>query len=260
MDPRAIPIPDMTLLRVKRRGAREHPVDISASENFERAVDVRTVGIAGENYYHRESGNPPYEHRAPCSIPELYVREGLVERLLHANELLASYGYEVFLFDAYRPVEVQNYFFDEWVPSTLRAEHPDWTEEEIDRERRRYWAKGAPSSNEVDPLSPPPHATGGVLDLSLRFLETEELLFMGSPFDAIDESSYADHFERIAMARTLLASEEEALRNRRLLYWTMREAGLVANPNEWWHYGYGDQLSSILSGVESAVYSKMDII
>lgn len=260
MDPRVIPIPDMTPLRAKRRGARTHPVDLSASENHERAVDARTFGIAGENYYHREGDNPPYHHRAPHSIPELFVREGVLLRLLRANEILAPYGCELFLFDAYRPVEVQNYFFDEWVPTTLRAEHPEWSEAEIDQERRRYWAKGAPSSEEVDPLSPPPHATGGVVDLSLRFLGSGELLFMGSPFDAIDESSYADHLERLSVVRTLLEREEEALRNRRLLFWTMNEVGLVGNPNEWWHYGYGDQLSSILSGVENAVYSKMDII
>ncbi|KAG0505300.1 MAG: D-alanyl-D-alanine dipeptidase [Candidatus Udaeobacter sp.] len=33
----------------------------------------------------------------------------------------------------------------------------------------------------------------------------------------------------------------EALRNRRLLYWIMREAGFANYPYEWWHFDWGTQ-------------------
>jgi D-alanyl-D-alanine dipeptidase len=254
------PIPDMTPLRAVRRGARSHAIDLSSQENRERAVDVRAHGIAGENYYHLEKDNPPYYHRAPGSIPALLVREGLLSRLLAVNAILEEHVLELFLFDAYRPVEVQNYFYDHWVPNVLRRENPHWSEEEIVNETSRYWAKGALSMYDVDPLSPPPHATGGVVDLSLRSITTKELLDMGSAFDAVDTVSFVDHFERLAQQRPLSTREETALLNRRLLYWVMREAGCVVNPNEWWHFGYGDQLSAILSGRPYAVYSTMDIV
>lgn len=73
-----IPIPDQTQLRL-RRGARQHPINLGSVENQERAVDVRMHGIAGENYYF-STNNPPYMHRAPGSISELYVRDGILER------------------------------------------------------------------------------------------------------------------------------------------------------------------------------------
>src|SRR3989344_3868433 len=118
-------IPDQTIPRDRRRGSRSHPVDLNARENRERAIDVRERGIVGENYYY-SSKNPPYWHRAPGSIPELYVREGILDRLGEVNKLLSSFDYELFLFDAYRPVAVQNYFHDDWVPKYLREKFPEW--------------------------------------------------------------------------------------------------------------------------------------
>ncbi len=252
------PIPDMSALRERSRGARAHPLDLNAPENQEKGRDVREYDIAGKNYYHRED-NPPYMHRAPDAIPELYVREGVLLRLIKVNERLRRLGYELYLFDAYRPVEVQNYFHDFWVPQYLRGLHPDWDEEKIKTETRSYWAKGAPSASEVDPLSPPPHATGGVVDLGIKKYDRDELLFMGTPFDDITKPSHLDFFEEEAKVRTLTMREEEALMNRRLLYWVMNEEEFTAFPNEWWHYGKGDQLSSLLSGAPHAVYSVLKV-
>jgi D-alanyl-D-alanine dipeptidase len=251
------PIPDMTKLRAKRTAAR-YPLRLDAPENNERAVDVRLNGIMGENYYYRED-NPPYWHRAPGSIPELYVREGILARLSKVNDLLSSLGYELFLFDAYRPVEVQTYFHDHWVPEYLRKKFPEWSEAQIIEEVGSYWAKGAPSIAEIDPLSPPPHATGGVVDLTLRSVRTKDLLFMGSSFDEVSPISFADHFEAEGEKRTLTMSEELALMNRRILYSVMTEAGFAVNPNEWWHFGYGDKLSASLTEAPFAVYSILKI-
>ncbi len=251
------PIPEQTERR-QRRTAALYPLRLDALENNERAIDVRLHGIAGENYYHRKD-NPPYWHRAPGSIPELYVREGVLARLHHANDLLAPMGYAIFLFDAYRPIAVQNYFHDHWVPEYLRKKFPEWTEAQIAEEVGNYWSKGAPSIAEVDPLAPPPHATGGVVDLTLRNLRNGEHLFMGSAFDEVSPISFTDHFEREGEKRTLTISEELALMNRRTLYHVMTEAGFTVNPNEWWHFGYGDRLSASLTGAPFAIYSIMKI-
>lgn len=252
-------IPNMETLRERRQFARAHPINLAASENSERAVDVRGHDIAGENYYHRKENNPPYHHRAPHSIPELYVREGVLARLAAVNERLRSHGYELYLFDAYRPIEVQNYFHDEWVPDYLRARHPDWSDEAIYDETGKYWAKGAPASHRVDPLSPPPHSTGAVVDLTLRKLGRDTPLFMGGDFDEVDSVSFIDHFEREGERRSLTLAEEEARYNRRLLYSAMQDGGFTGNPNEWWHYGKGDQLSAIISGAPHAVYSVLRV-
>lgn len=258
MNKKDTPIPDMNEMRLRRRGARAHAIALEAPENAELAADLRAQGVAGDNYYYRQD-NPPYNHRATAAIPELYVREGVLRRLQKLNESLIKDDLELYVYDAYRPVELQNYFHDIWVPTHLRAEHPEWSEEIIRDEVGKYWAKGAASSDDVDPLSPPPHATGGVVDLTLRRNGTREELYMGGPFDGVTELSFVDYFEKEGERRPLSEREKEARANRRILYWAMTEAGFTVNPNEWWHYGFGDQLSAALLRASYAVYSVMRI-
>ena len=248
----------MDNLKEIARGARQHPMDLTAPEQFESARNLLEYDIDGKNYYHRHD-NPPYFLRAPHSLEELYVREGVLLKLIKVNERLRRHNLELHVFDAYRPVELQNYFFDQWVPNEIRKQHPDWSEDAVYEEKRKYWAKGAPSSDAVDPLSPPPHSTGGVLDLTIKAYDTNVLLNMGTLFDDTTPLSALDYYESESTTRTLTVSEEEAIRNRRMLYHVMSEAGFVSYPREWWHYGFGDQLSSILMGKSHAVYSKMTI-
>ncbi len=248
----------MTKYRERRDGARAYPIFLESEENKVKACDARAYGIAGDDYYHRVD-NPPYFHSAPGSISELYVREGVLKRLQQANSILEALGAELYLFDAYRPVEVQNYFHDVWVPKYLRQEHPKWSDEMISEETGKYWAKGASSVDNIVPLSPPPHATGGVVDLTLRSLLTKELWNMGSDFDEVREISFVDHFEKLTKERLLTESETEAQQNRRTLYWVMHEVGMTVNPNEWWHFGFGDQLSAKISGAPHALYSVLKL-
>ena len=251
-------IPDQSNMRERRRGARKYPTDVDAPENKELPIELRKNGIAGENYYYSEH-NPPYMHRAKGAIAELYVREGIFKKLIAANGEFKKLGYELFVFDAYRPIAVQNYFHDEWVPNSLRSAHPDWSEEEIAAETGNYWAEGAPSEKEVNPLSPPQHSTGGVIDCSLRRIGESDTIDMGGAFDLVGTVSFADYLERLADERTLTQEEDAARMNRRILHYVMTKAGFTVNPNEWWHYGFGDQLSAKVSGAPCAVYSKMTV-
>ena len=183
------------------------------------------------------------------------MREGILKRLLAVNKSLAPMGLALFVHDAYRPIEVQNYFHDVWVPNYLRELHPDWDDARIASEVGQYWAGGYPNKQMIDPLSPPPHATGGVVDLTLYSKESGDSLFMGSAFDEVSAISFADHFEREGELRELTSEEQLARTNRRTLYHAMVSEGFVVNPNEWWHFGYGDQLSARNSGASCAVYS-----
>lgn len=250
------PIPYLDSVRERRKGARAFPLDISSIENTEHPRDIATGDIAGENYYYR-TDNPPYWHRAPGSIPKLYVREGLMWRLEKANKQLRSIGLELFVFDAYRPIEVQNYFHDIWVPGYLRKKYPDWSEEQVLTEVGNYWAKGAPNGEGINPLSPPPHSTGGAIDCTVRNRHNGEHLFMGTVFDEVDVRAHTDYYEVEKDRRVLTVSEEVAMHNRRQLYWVMHDVGMANNPNEWWHYSYGDQLWAKTTGAPTAVYSAM---
>ncbi|HVZ70194.1 MAG TPA: M15 family metallopeptidase [Rhizomicrobium sp.] len=231
-------------MRLAKAGFRAHPLD-RASEYFgEPLVDARAHGIAGENFYH-STRNPPYWARIEGSIPQLFLREGVVERLKRVNDRLSGSGLELFLFDAWRPKAVQAYFHDVWMPAQLKARRPKLQGAALIREVETYWA--APTVNED---SPAPHATGAAADLTLRWIGGEQL-WMGSLFDDVTALAHRDHFERDL---EMCFSDEEARANRRLLHWVMAEEGFIGHPDEWWHFSHGDQLWAKLGGRRAAIY------
>ena len=231
-----------------RRGYRAHPVDLSDPRGADPMVEMRDHGIAGANAYF--TGVAPYHERVEGAVPDLLLRRPLIDRLAAVNARLAPYGLELWVFDAWRPLAVQNRFHDHWMPERLRALHPDWDAARIASETERYWAKGAYGA--IDPASPPPHATGAAVDLTIRYPGGAEL-FMGTIFDDVSEASNTDAFE--TEPEGLAFSAREARANRRLLYWLMAEAGFANNPTEWWHFSLGDQMWARITGEKVAYYS-----
>lgn len=239
------PIPDQAGIRARKTGFRAHPID-HASDGFnEPLADARGQGLAGENFYHSER-NPPYWRRIEGSIPELFLRTGVLEKLAGIQGRLAAQGLEIFLFDAWRPKAVQAYFHDIWMPAELKARRPELSGEALQREVENYWAR--PTTDET---SPAPHATGAASDLTLRWIGGDQL-WMGSLFDDVTKIAHRDHFERGPLE--MCFSDEEARANRRLLHWVMAQEGFVGHPDEWWHFSYGDQLWARLGGHEAALY------
>lgn len=252
---RSRPIPDLTAACLARKHSREYPLAFSHERAFELCVCIERYGIAGGAYYHRKEGNPPYHHRAPGSIPQVLVRRTVAEMLASVNDRLRRCGIELYVFDAYRPVRVQDYFFLEWMPARLRERYPGWSEDEIGAETRNYWGRGSREDGTVDPFSPPFHATGGAVDLLLREIRTGDIIHTGSFFDDFSPASATDFYEQLALTRDLDPWETEALLNRRLLYWSLVEGGFANNPRELWHFSYGDQLWAALTGAPEAFYS-----
>jgi D-alanyl-D-alanine dipeptidase len=240
------PIPDQAKSRAAREGFRARAIDKAGPAFREPLVSAVAHGIAGENYYFI-TRNPPYWRRIEGSVPDLLMRAGVAMRLKEVNARLATAGLELFLFDAWRPKEVQAYFHDVWMPGELKRRNPSLSGAALTREVERYWA--APT---IDENSPAPHATGAALDLTLRWIDGEQL-WMGSLFDDVTEIAHRDHFEH-TRSDTISFSDEEARANRRLLHWVMSEAGFAGHPDEWWHFSYGDQLWSALTGAPAALY------
>ncbi|MDF1497514.1 MAG: M15 family metallopeptidase [Patescibacteria group bacterium] len=249
------PIPNLADTTKNKQGYRQHPIDSTHNLYSEAFADIREYGLIGDNFYHR-TDNPPYFEQIPHSIPDLLLRLSVIQRLQLVDNELKKSNLELYFFDCYRPIEVQNYFHDVWVPNRLKSDHPDWSESKVLDETEKYWAKGAPSSNEVDPNSPPPHSTSAACDLTIR-KNSGEHLFMGGIFDDASDISNTDFFEIESQKRTLTFSEIEALQNRRLLYHLMTNTGFANNPTEWWHYSYGDQMWAKLSNQPTAFYSKI---
>ena len=231
-----------------RSGYRDHPVDLTDPRGADPMAEIRDHDLAGANAYH--TGVPPYHARIPHATADLLLRRPLIDRLNRVNERLMPYGLELWAFDAWRPLAVQNHFHDHWMPDRLRGLHPEWDTAQIMAETERYFARGADGA--IDPLSPPPHATGSAVDLTIRHRHGAEL-YMGTIFDDLSAAANTAHFE--GKPEGLAFSHHEARANRRLLYWLMAEAGFANNPTEWWHFSLGDQMWARLTGRPAAYYS-----
>ena len=244
-------IADQSVARRRKVNFRSRSIDRANTFYLEELVDVRDLGIAGENYYHTPR-NPPYWRRIHGAIPDLLVRRSVGEKLVGINAFLGLAGLELYVFDAWRPAVVQAYFHDVWMPEELRRRNPGLIGTALIDEVERYWA--APS---VDESSPAPHATGAALDLTIRWIGSDQL-WMGSIFDDVSELAHRDYFENSG-ATTLSLSGEEALANRRLLHWIMADAGFAGHPDEWWHFSWGDQLWSALTDSAAAHYGLAEV-
>jgi D-alanyl-D-alanine dipeptidase len=259
------PVPNMDGLRERKKGYNELPIDTSHPKFGEPVVNIADYGIAGQAYYSRP--NAATEQAVPGVPTPLYLRQSVAETLTRINAALANpaisdfFGGEVELYveDALRPVALQTQLHDDLIPALLRKNHPEISEEAVVDRRKDIIA--LPSS---DPTRPSPHATGGALDIILRYKQPT-LMFVGGsdvPVGHTDgetgERINPDYFEQNEPETD---TDRIAQRNRRAYYAIMTGAafgtdtGLVNNPTEWWHWGSGDQLSAKVRGDKAAYYS-----
>lgn len=252
------PLPDLSIARELRKGSRSYPIDLGHPLSRERLVPIGDYGIPGENYYHMESDNPPYNGRIKHSIPRILVRESVARRLFAVSEKLHGVDLELYGFDGVRRIAHQDHMFEEWMPAFLRGQHPDWDDDRIEEEVRVFWAKATDEDGVINPYSPPPHSTGGAVDLTLCDRKSKKLLNMGCGFDDFSHlhEAFTDHFEFLRMiGKHLTLDEQEALENRRVFYWAMTEEGFVMNPNEIWHAELYTLLWAALGFGGTAYYS-----
>lgn len=234
-----------------KQSRHQIPIALDGAANAEPLVPAQEHGLRGENFY-ATPRNPPYYLAVPGAIEALLMRRGVAERLAQVNAALSAAQLELHLFDAWRPQAVQRFFHDEWVPRELRKHRPDLSEDEIAVETGQYWAAAT-----KDASAPSPHSTGGAVDLSIRWVGGD-FLWMGSLFDDASAISHAASFEGAADGSAFSFSSDEARANRRLLHWLMVAEGFAANPNEWWHFSYGDQMWAQLTGAPNALYAGIE--
>ncbi|MEB3262889.1 MAG: M15 family metallopeptidase [Synechococcus sp.] len=196
------------------------------------------------------------------------LRSGVVERLLRAQGILQEREprWRLAIFDAWRPVAVQRFMVCHTVEEECRRlalepapalalieEQPEPGASEAHRQVvatvGRFWA---PPSD--DPATPPPHSTGGAVDLTLASADGTPLE-MGGAIDALEAVSEPDHYREAAgMDPTgpaaLWHGRREQLRQ------AMEAAGFAQHPNEWWHFSHGDQLWAWQRGEGSARYGR----
>ena len=167
----------------------------------------------------------------PGARPRCHVRTGVATALAAAASSLPD-GLGLLVWDGYRSLETQQALFNGYL-NELIAIHPDWPADLLEDEAARYVTPPSRSA-----VAPPPHLTGGAVDLTLVGASGEPL-DLGTDFDA---------FVDAAGARALEGTPSDARDNRRILYWAMASAGFTPYVEEWWHYDLGDQFWGLQSG------------
>lgn len=209
-------------------------------ECLEPIVPIPLAEFALEQPHPYVKVGAPYGDRSPY-----FLRTGVLQRLLEAQvRLQQDYpGWHIQIFDAYRPIAVQQYMVDY---SFAEAVHDRGLEihtltaaqqQELLTLVYQFWA--APS---LDPATPPPHSTGAAVDVTLVDAAGTPIE-MGSPIDEMSPRSYPDHFAGPASPGAIEPVDDRIRfhQNRQLLRQVMTAAGFRQHPREWWHFSYGDQ-------------------
>ena len=199
-----------------------------------------------------QSLGAPYENGADPWV----LRKSVLKKLIKAGKYLSEIEprLQLALFDAWRPISVQKFMINYTIEETCKARGIDMNDSptsecmsEVIEEVSRFWAK--PSS---DPVTPPPHSTGGAIDLTLADMNGNAL-DLGGEIDFIGDKSTPDHYKQESLR--FFNSKAYVFHERRsLLSSVMEHAGFVQHPNEWWHFSYGDQLWSWLTKKGNAIY------
>lgn len=150
-----------------------------------------------------------------------------MQRLVSVDTYLrANYDLHLILWDGYRSFTLQKILYDNQY-EILKNKNSNKSDKELKEMMKLYVS--SPSLDENNPFV---HNTGGAVDLTLAD-ENNNYLDMGSEFDEFSEKSETDYYERNNI-------NEEARKNRRILYEAMTKFGFTNLPSEWWHYDFGN--------------------
>ncbi len=191
----------------------------------ERLISLSENGFLCESQY--------YLQKIPNSLRDCYARESVVNMLKLAESKL-PHRLRFKIYDAYRPIQVQQYLWDMY-REKVEILYPDLSSEEIDAKTGFFVSK--PS---YDVKKPSLHNTGGAIDVTIVYDE-RYALNMGTLFDDFTKRAWTNHFEDDYSDGEV---NPEVRDNRRLLYTVMIEAGFTNLPSEWWHYDYGTKFWS----------------
>lgn len=164
----------------------------------------------------------------------LHARASVAQRLNTAQAFLQQQapGHRIIVVDAWRTM-AQQARWHRIAKRIYRFRHPLWPSQMIREAANKYVA--AP-----DAVAPPPHSTGGAIDVRLCNARGQTLE-MGPRRPAACRTAYAE-----------LSSVH--LGNRRLLCSALEEAGFSNYEEEWWHWSYGDSGWALRTNQAGALY------
>jgi D-alanyl-D-alanine dipeptidase len=163
---------------------------------------------------------------------KLWCRRSVAESLVEADRSLGG-ELRIREVESHRPLRLQRTYWETDL-GALRARHPGWSDEDLERENAKFVAP---------PWITPPHSTGGAVDLVLADRRGREL-DLGSQLNEAGPR----------MATLAAGLPKEAVGLRRALLEAMTSAGFVNYPYEWWHFSYGDRYWAYVTGAQEAIY------
>lgn len=201
-----------------------------------RRVPIAECGEPLVNFLGACSGllldRPRYDYRR-----ETLLRGSVAAMLCRADAALRPRGYRLAVIEGWRAPHIQRRMFLATLDG-LRLQHPEWPEARLLRVAARY------SAPPDEPDCPPPHVTGGAVDVMLA-LPDGAVCDHHSPLDPWDTASYALDCPGLSA---------EARETRRRLADALSAAGLTNYPGEYWHWSYGDQGWAYRGGHPHALY------
>lgn len=150
------------------------------------------------------------------------ARESVVTFLHRAADALPP-GYKLGIVEGWRPPYIQKRMFAASM-KRFREKYPDWTESRLKRIASQFTAP-------MDLKVPPPHTTGGAVDLVLTD-EEHNLLDVTSPYESRDHKMFPFAAKGLS---------DDARRHRDIIAEIMSTGGMTNYPSEYWHWSYGDQ-------------------
>lgn len=200
-------------------------------ENNEPLVDPRT--LSGRIHF-------AAQHPKFADLPRTpKVRKRVAEMLARAAEDLPD-GTILVVVEGFRPLSQQRFMYEQ-VKAEFARKNPQWQKATLHRVTNQL---SAPPNDQC----PPPHTTGGAVDLILGDTRTAEMRDMVSPF-AWDETSASTKIKGLS---------PQAQANRDLLVRTLEAAGLTNYAGEWWHWSYGDSGWALRVGAPVAFYDRLE--
>ncbi len=205
----------------------EELVKIAIEDNGEPLVDV--FHVCPELRWMAESPRPRWDFER-CGL----ARETVALQLRKAQELLPS-GLRLQIVGAFRPFDIQKAMYER-ARAELAEKHPEWDQALLTEYINVF---SAPPILET----PPPHTTGGAVDMSIVD-DAGERLDMTSPFE-MGWDSAPTYTQGLS---------EGARQNRALLISILTEAGITNFPGEWWHWSWGEPGWALRLGKPVALY------
>ena len=167
---------------------------------------------------------------------ETLLRRSVAEKLSEANRRLPQ-GYKLAIVEGWRAPHIQARMY-RFVWDRIKEQHPEWSDVTLTRFVNMF---SAPMNVRV----PPPHTTGGAVDLMLTDADGIELDH-SSPYEPFDPKGNA--FDAPGLSDT-------ARKTRTILAEALIPAGITNYPSEYWHWSYGDQGWAYRSGHPNAIYA-----